>query len=253
MTIRPTNAAATHAAIAELRGASSDGRLLAEVLLHCAMDDRDGDRAAPAQDRLTLTTLAGAAGLGELVPVPRRFHPSVSEAGTEHLIEALSLRLRQAHSATAVLEAWCAERGLAPEPQLVAERVPGPVPLPSPLQRARLAIGPDEPLRYRRVRLTCAGLVLSEAENWYVPARLTPAMNAVLEASQTPFGRVVHPLAPLRRHLSLLRLWRPVAEEWPAAGEPLFRVEAVLSTGSGLPFCEVAETYTGAVLTRGAR
>lgn len=106
-------------------------------------------------------------------------------------------------------------------------------------------------VRYRRVKLICADIVLSEAENWYVPSRLTPEMNAVLDATQTPFGRVVHPLMPLRRHLSLRRLWLPTTEGSPALGEPLFVVEALLSTGAGLPFCEVAETYTGAVLACG--
>ena len=35
-------------------------------------------------------------------------------------------------------------------------------------------IGPDEPVAYRHVRLRCGDHVLSEADNWYVPSRLTP-------------------------------------------------------------------------------
>ncbi len=66
-------------------------------------------------------------------------------------------------------------------------------------QRARLGLGPDEQVRYRHVRLACGDRVLSEADNWYVPARLTPEMNAALEGSDAPFGRVVRPLAPVRR------------------------------------------------------
>lgn len=224
------------------------------------MDDRKGDRAPLAQNRRGLTTLAGAAGLGDLILIPSASSQSQGlphdqgvgqDIGTECLIETLSLRLLAAHSATAVLETWCAERGLALAPQLLAVPVPGPSRTPSPIQQARLAIEPGETLRYRRVRLSCADLVLSEAENWYVPSRLTPAMNAILDATQTPFGRVVHPLAPLRRHLSLRRLWQPMTQESPALTEPLFVVEAMLSTGDGRPFCEVAETYTGAVLARG--
>jgi hypothetical protein len=47
-------------------------------------------------------------------------------------------------------------------------------------------------------------------------------------------------------------LWRPESGGLPGPGEPLFSVEAVLTAG-GVPFCEVAETYTGAVLIQGAR
>ena len=30
--------------------------------------------------------------------------------------------------------------------------------------------------------------------------------------------------------------------------DPLFEVDAVLTTGAGLPFCEVVETYLGSAL-----
>jgi chorismate-pyruvate lyase len=174
------------------------------------------------------------------------------EAGARAVIETLSARLLAAPSATAVLEAWCAERGLAVDPRIVAVRVPGIDKAPSPLQRERLAVGPDEAVRYRRVRLACGPHVLSEADNWYVPGRLTPEMNAALDGTQAPFGRVVRPLNPSRRNLSLRMLWRPGEGTVPGPDAPLFSVEAVLSTG-GVPFCEVAETYTGAVLARGER
>ncbi|PXW63659.1 hypothetical protein [Methylobacterium sp. B4] len=174
-------------------------------------------------------------------------------SGARALIETLSARLLAAPSATAVLEAWCAERGLAPDPRIVAVRVPGPDKLPGTARRERLAVGADEPIRYRRVRLTCGSHVLSEADNWYVPSRLTPAMNAALDNSQAPFGHVVRPLGPSRRNLSLTMLWSSEHDmTMPGPGEPLFSVEAVLSAG-GIPFCEVAETYTGAVLIPGGR
>lgn len=185
-----------------------------------------------------------------LAETPLAIERPEAASETERLIETLSARLLSAHSATAVLEAWCAERGLADDPRLVAVRVPGPDKPLSALQRERLAIRPDEPVRYRRVRLTCGAHVLSEADNWYVPARLTPEMNAVLETTQTPFGRVVRPLSPTRRNLGIVTLWLPGRDAMPGADERLFSVEAVLST-QGVPFCEVAETYTGAVLARG--
>ena len=150
----------------------------------------------------------------------------------------------------AAMAAWCAERGLASDPRIVAVRVPGLDKPAGAARRARLAVGPDEPVRYRRVRLACGDHVLSEADNWYVPARLTSEMNAALDGTQAPFGRVVRPLQPSRRNLSLTRLWQPENGAMPGPAEPLFSVEAVLSAG-GVPFCEVAETYTGAVLIRG--
>ncbi len=162
------------------------------------------------------------------------------------LVADLRARILAAPSATAVLEAWCAERGLAAEPRLVARRVAAPDKPLSAEQRQRLAIAPDEPVRYRRVRLACGEHVLSEADNWYVPARLTPAMNAALDGTDAPFGRVVRPLGPSRRNIAL----RPAADPGPRPGRdtPLFEVDAVLATGAGLPFCEVAEIYLGAVL-----
>lgn len=170
--------------------------------------------------------------------------PRADEAAV--LVADLRARILAAPSATAVLEAWCAERGLSQEPRLVARRVAAPAKALTDEQRQRLAIGPDEPVRYRRVRLACGEHVLSEADNWYVPARLTPAMNAALDGTDAPFGRVVRPLGPSRRNIAL----RPAADPGPRPGRdtPLFEVDAVLTAGDGVPFCEVAETYLGAVL-----
>ena len=176
--------------------------------------------------------------------------PAVAEARDQALIAALQSRILAAHSATFALESWCADHKLAADPRLVAERLPVPDKPLTAAQRARLAIGPDEPVRYRRVRLACGGRVLSEADNWYVPARLTPEMNATLDGTRTPFGRVVRPLAPVRSTVEV-RSPRPGAEPGPT--DPLFEVDAVLSTGAGQPFCEVVETYLGSALPDAAR
>ncbi|CAO4166993.1 Chorismate lyase [Methylorubrum populi] len=203
-----------------------------------------------------LATLGTAALPGEAGSAQAQVAETSREAqdGPEAraLIETLSARLLAAPSATAILEAWCAERGLSPDPRIVAVRVPGVDKPAGAARRERLAVGPEEPVRYRRVRLTCGRHVLSEADNWYVPSRLTPEMNAALDGTQAPFGRVVRPLGPSRRNLSLTMLWQPEKAGMPGPAEPLFSVEAVLSAG-GVPFCEVAETYTGAVLIQGDR
>jgi hypothetical protein len=195
---------------------------------------------------------AGSARAGEAGAATESGREAQDGTGARALIETLSARLLAAPSATAILEAWCAERGLSPDPRIVAVRVPGPDKPAGAARRERLAVGPDEPVRYRRVRLTCGTHVLSEADNWYVPSRLTPEMNAALDGTQAPFGYVVRPLAPSRRNRSLTMLWRPENGAQPGPTEPLFSVEAVLSA-AGVPFCEVAETYTGAVLIQGGR
>ena len=99
--------------------------------------------------------------------------------------------------------------------------------------------------------------MLSVADNWYVPARLTPEMNHVLETTDTPFGRAVAALHFARRTLQARVLWSPLRPGWemsPPGGTPLkpppevLRHRAVLSRADGVPFCEVVETYTGAML-----
>lgn len=185
----------------------------------------------------TLPVSAGRAGEG----------PATAPSA---LATALRDRILASDSATLALEGWCAEHHLAADPHLVAQRLPGPDKPLTAAQRARLAIGPEEPVRYRRVRLVCGDHVMSEADNWYVPARLMPDMNAVLDGTRTPFGRVVRPLAPVRRTVAV----RPGAKETePRPDEPLFEVDAVLSTGAGQPFCEVVETYLGTALPSAAR
>jgi hypothetical protein len=103
--------------------------------------------------------------------------------------------------------------------------------------------------------------VLSEADNWYVPARLTADMNRTLETTDAPFGRVVSPLQPYRRTFSMTLLWSPLPPGWErggvaadAAGRPLevpaalFEHRAVLYTRENRPFSEVREVYQRDVL-----
>ncbi|MCJ2015397.1 chorismate--pyruvate lyase family protein [Methylobacterium sp. J-076] len=166
-------------------------------------------------------------------------------SAAETLVADLRGRILRSDSATAVLESWCAEKGLAGQARLVALRQQGIEKPATAEQRERLGVGPDEPVRYRHVRLACGDRVLSDADNWYVPSRLTPEMNAALDGSDVPFGRLVRPLAPVRRVVSVHTY--PLAAE-PGPDAPLVRVDALLVTGAGAPFCEVIETYLGATL-----
>jgi hypothetical protein len=104
--------------------------------------------------------------------------------------------------------------------------------------------------------------VLSEADNWYVPSRLTPEMNRALETTGTPFGRVIQSLSPYRVTFSVELLWSPLPAGWErqpdgrpsrAAGDldipgALFTHQAVLYTSGHRPFAEVREVYRRDVL-----
>jgi hypothetical protein len=177
------------------------------------------------------------------------------------LIESLNADLLAHDSATLTIERWCGDHRLADPPRIVAERVRDADKPASAEVRAALDVKLDEPLGYRRVRLKCGDHVLSEADNWYVPARLTPEMNHVLETTDTPFGKAVAALHFRRHTLSADLLWRPLPKGWETGAESalekagaltipdhVLEHRAVLSTPEGEPFSEVVETYTAELL-----
>jgi chorismate-pyruvate lyase len=177
------------------------------------------------------------------------------------LLQTLNAELLSHDSATLTLDRWCAAHRLASPARIVAERVNGAYQAPTDGQRQLLGVNATETIRYRRVRLICGGHVLSEADNWYVPARLTLEMNRVLDITDTPFGRAVQSLNFRRRTLSAKLLWSPLPQDWEM-GAPLperrgatltiphqvLEHRAVLTLPDGTPFSEVVETYTGEVL-----
>lgn len=173
------------------------------------------------------------------------------------LLQTLNAELLSNPSATLTLDRWCAAHRLAEQPTIVADRVRGQDKPAGPEIRALLKVDADAPVNYRRVRLTCGDKVLSEADNWYLPALLTPAMNATLETTDTSFGRVVKPLDFRRTTLGARLLWAPLPEGWaigaplPSAGAgplaiPPFVLEhrAVLTLPDGTPFSALVESYT---------
>ncbi|WP_066959488.1 hypothetical protein [Rhizorhabdus dicambivorans] len=161
------------------------------------------------------------------------------------ILADLDARLLAGGSATRTLEGWCREHRLAADPRITAERVGGVDKPISAEQRARLGIGAEEPVRYRHVRLRCGKRILSEADNWYVPSRLSPAMNAALDGSDIPFGTAVAPLGIGRRTLSTEMLWQPGTLPVPAE---LIRHRAIVHDRTGRPIAEVAETYRAPLL-----
>jgi len=86
--------------------------------------------------------------------------------------------------------------------------------------------------------------VLSDADNWYVPGRLSADMNHLLETTDTPFGTVVRPLEPYRQTLAVTMFWTGGAPP----PEALFAHRAVLFTRDHVPFSEVYEVYQRDIL-----
>ncbi len=179
------------------------------------------------------------------------------------MLQTLNADLLSHDSATLTLERWCADHRLAGDSssapaRIVARRLrDAPKPVPDDL-RARLDVAAAEPLGYRHVQLVCGARVLSEADNWYVPSRLTAAMNLALDTTDEPFGKVVRPLDFRRRTLSAELLWSPLPAGWEMSANStsaserlplripgaLLRHEAILYTSAQTPFSAVVETYT---------
>lgn len=178
------------------------------------------------------------------------------------LIEELNGKLLASSSATAALENWCAVHHMATPARITARVARGAPRHASAMDRALLAVDSREPLRYRHVLLACGPHVFSQAENWYVPSRLTAAMNRRLGTTDIPFGSVVAPLKPSRRTLSVDRLWSPLPAEWETVGihaaierggklsipQQLFRHRAVVFDALHRPIALVVETYERGVL-----
>jgi chorismate-pyruvate lyase len=179
------------------------------------------------------------------------------------LLQTLNADLLSHDSATLTLERWCADQRLAPSPRIVVERVRGAEKGPTDEQLAQLSVKDVTSVRYRQVKLMCGSVVLSEADNWYVPERLTPEINKVLDTTDTPFGRAVQALNFRRHTISARVLAQLLPERWwelrsadlAAQSQSLclpahvLEHRAILSLPDGTPFSEVVETYTANVLT----
>ena len=155
--------------------------------------------------------------------------------------ERLRSDLLAGTSATQVLTQYCANLKLASPPVIHAVRERANEPAP-PEVRALLKARADEVVRYRRVHLMCGDQVLSEADNWYLPSRLTPDMNKMLDETDTPFGAVVHPLGFHRKTLEASVVKNETT---------ILRVKALLLTGSDVPFSLVVENYSSVLVAGG--
>jgi chorismate-pyruvate lyase len=200
------------------------------------------------------TTMAVASYAQELPAWPDTY---VARLQALALVETLNAEVLASRSATLTLESWCRDHQLAKDPAVVAELSRGVTKAPTAEQRQRLQVTSPAEVKYRRVQLRCGNRILSEADNWYVPDRLTAAMNRLLDTTGTPFGKVVQPLEPYRQTFEVRLLWSPLPDGWergafapPAATggaltipDALFEHRAVLYTGEHKPFSEVDEVY----------
>lgn len=157
-------------------------------------------------------------------------------------LDDFETRLASSPSATAVLQAWCREH-FDPDATVRAMVISTSSGSPTSSVRNELGIGADDRLGYRRVSLHCSGRELSLAYNWYVPARLTPAMNALLAETDQPFGRVAAPLNYARERL---KGQRGTADYCPSG--TILTHRALLRLPDGRPLAMVVECYTGAIL-----
>jgi hypothetical protein len=130
------------------------------------------------------------------------------------LTQEININILSSRSATLSLEQWCAHYKLADPATIVAKRIAIDEKPVTAEQRQQLQVKNNEPIRYRRVQLLCGNHVLSEADNWYVPSRLTPEMNRLLETADMPFGKVIKPLQPYRVTLAVQRFWPQLPENW---------------------------------------
>jgi hypothetical protein len=207
-----------------------------------------------------LVSLACATAAFGRSPAPSWPDTPAGRQAAAAALQALNADLLGHPSATLTLERWCGAHHLASPARVVARRVRGQEkPLP-PAFRELLAIDADEPVRYRRVQLACGDHVLSEADNWYLPNRLSAAMNRQLDDTDTPFGKVVQPLHFRRRTLSAELLWSPLpaggatpATAVPGAGtlaipHAVLQHRALLYDSANRPFSALVETYTDQVL-----
>lgn len=203
------------------------------------------------------------ASVGHAADALRPAWPDTPLARTEvlALLQTLNADLLSHDIATLTLERWCGDHRMASPAKVTARRVrEQDKPLPASMRDA-LGIGTGEPVRYRRVQLMCGTHVLSEADNWYLPSRLTPAMNRSLENTDTPFGKAVKDLHFRRRTVSAELLWSPLPTGWemqaklPAATsrtlvlpKHVLQHRAMLYDAAQRPFSALIETYTDQVL-----
>jgi hypothetical protein len=176
---------------------------------------------------------------------------ATAPADVAALVRQLSDHLLQTSTATRALHAWCAARSLSTGPITVVKQTPAQPPYPDDEALDELRPEQQERIGYRRVRLVRGALVLSEADNWFMPDRLPPEVREVLETTDVPFGTAIAQLQPWRR-TSFVRFAdlsgapATVAEDRPAM--TILEHRAVVLDRNHRPLSVVCERYRAALL-----
>jgi hypothetical protein len=103
------------------------------------------------------------------------------------LLAALALLRSIDRSLKQTLERWCMSHRLVSKPQIAIERVLDVEELPTAAQSKMLATSAKDPVRHRKVRVLCGSAVLLEADDWYLPSRVSPKVSALIEGTELPF------------------------------------------------------------------
>jgi len=177
------------------------------------------------------------------------------------LLQSLNVELLTSDSEQQTLGRWCSSHGLVSNPQISIERVLDAEERPTEAQRKMLATSAKEPIRHRKVQVLCGATVLLEADDWYLPSRVSAQVNALIESTALPFetAQIGH---FRRRIVSATILWPQLPELWGLGTEesatesqamrpPPARVlthHVLVTLPDGTPFGEAKENYMRSVL-----
>jgi chorismate-pyruvate lyase len=171
-----------------------------------------------------------------------------------NLMHVLSERLLQANSATAELERWCRDNAIG-DGRIVAlcDRDARPEPLDDESLEAIYPQACLERMRFRRVRLATAGIVIVDALNWFFPDALTPEICGRIDTTDVPFGRAIAHLNPRRRTFLVRRRMPDQSADAGGAIDPAsiaFEHRAVVYRDDGVPLAVVHERFRAMLAMR---
>jgi uncharacterized protein YjiS (DUF1127 family) len=204
-----------------------------------------GDRASRSASRET----AG----NRPVPAP----PAKAAA----LVRELSGHLLHASTATEALHAWCVAHRLSAGPITAVKQDPDRPRCADDDVLDELMPARHERISYRCVRLVRGRVVLSEADNWFIPERLPPEVRSALETTDMPFGAAIARLRPSRRTYFVRFPELSSASEagtggWPAGlspSTPILEHKAIVLDQNRQPLSVVSERYCAALLATSRR
>ena len=128
-------------------------------------------------------------------PVPAK------PAETAALVRELSDHLLRASTATEALRTWCAARGLSAGPITAVKQDTDQRRYPDDDTLEGLRPKRHERVAYRCVRLVRGLVVLSEADNWFVPERLPPEVRRRIGGDGHALRRCDRATSTLAAHL----------------------------------------------------